>query len=201
MAELTAENLLALATGKAEAKPLHTDLPLVDAGELTLTSSAVTSSRDGTLAWMTPIIELPLEKVSKAEADAYNQWRNQYQQNWRWAFDPIGLRISLEAGKLGADMTVMPLIAGTEYREFIAFSRGGAIGAQDGDRHDTLAQFILAINTKSPLMQQLNNVAGSFSPQMRRAVRLARFARSLCMSTIRRSGRNWPPYPKQNGEN
>ncbi|HEV8060693.1 MAG TPA: hypothetical protein VGP68_12500, partial [Gemmataceae bacterium] len=167
LAELTAENLPALATGKGEPKPLHTDMPLVDAGELTLGSSAVSSSRDGTLAWMTPIVELPLEMVTKAEAGAYNLWRDQYQRNWRWAFDPIGLRMSIEGGKLAADLTVMPLIAATEYREALAFSRGAAIGAEDGDRHDTLAQVILSINTKSEAMKQLNNSLGTLSPQVR----------------------------------
>src|SRR5207247_1109194 len=100
----------------------------------------------GTMAWMTPIVELPLEKVTKAEADAYNDWRNRYQQNWRWAFDPIGLRLGVQDRTLSADLTVMPLIARTEYSQFIAFSRGGTIAPRDGDRHKTLAQAILAIN-------------------------------------------------------
>ena len=44
---------------------------------------------------MTPIGEIPLDEVTKAEADAYGRWRDGYQRNWSWAFDPIALRISL----------------------------------------------------------------------------------------------------------
>ena len=53
-----------------------------------------------------------MEEVTKTEADAYQAWRDGYQRNWNWAFDPIGLRISLGKQKLGADLTIMPLILG-----------------------------------------------------------------------------------------
>ena len=66
---------------------LHTDVALVDAGELRLTVRRRDQlDRKGGIAWMTPIVELPIEKVTKSEADAYNQWRDNYQRNWRWAF-------------------------------------------------------------------------------------------------------------------
>ena len=119
LADLTADNVKALEAGKIDAHPLHTDLALVDAGELTLTDSGVSSSTQGTLAWMTPIVEMPIEKVTQAEADAYNQWRDNYQRNWRWAFDPIALRIGIDGAKLSADLTIMPLVANSEYNEFI----------------------------------------------------------------------------------
>lgn len=167
LAELTAENLTALGSAKVEPKVLHTDLPLVDAGELKLTNAGVTSSTYGSLGWLTPIVELPIERVTKAEADGYNQWRTQYQQYWRWAFDPIGLRLGVLKEKLAADLTVMPLIAGTDYARFIAISRGAKIGANDGDRHNTLASFILALNTKSELFQQAGNSLSSLSPQIK----------------------------------
>ena len=67
---------------------------------------------------MTPVGEMPLDEVSQAEADAYRAWRDGYQRNWSWGFDPIALRISLGKDKLAADMTVMPLILSSEYREF-----------------------------------------------------------------------------------
>ena len=124
LAELTAANVKPLVAGNVQPGPIHTDLALVDAGELRLTSSGVSSSTQGTLEWMTPIVELPIEKVTKAEAEAYNQWHNNYHRNWRWVFDPIALRIGVNSDKLSGDLTVMPLIAASEYNEFISISRG-----------------------------------------------------------------------------
>ncbi len=164
LADLTAENVKAIESGKIEPHTLHTDMALVDAGELTLSDGGVSSSTQGTLAWMTPIVEMPIEKVTKAEAEAYNQWRDDYQRNWRWAFDPIALRIGVDSAKLSADLTVMPLIANSEYSEFIAISRGAEMKPDAGDRHAALAQMILSINTKSEPVQQWGNMATAFVP-------------------------------------
>ncbi len=146
---------------KKSIKPgiIHTDLPLLDGGELTLTDAGVRSATFGTLNFMTPIGEVPLEEVTQAEADAYRAWRDGYQRNWSWGFDPIALRISLGKEKLGADMSVMPLIINTQYREFTSLSLGGKFDPTAGDPHDALAQFILAINRDSPLFKHGENFA------------------------------------------
>ena len=167
LADLTADNAKALATGTAKDDSLHTDLALIDAGELKLSSSGVSSSTQGSLSWMTPIIEMPIEKVTQAEADAYVAWRNGYQANWRWAFDPIALRIGILDDKLAGDLTVMPLIGHSEYNEFIAASRGAKIGPDAGDRHGALAQVALALNVNSEPMKQWGNMAAAFTPQVR----------------------------------
>jgi hypothetical protein len=114
---------------------------------------------------MTPIIELPIQKVTKAEADAYNQWRTQYQNNWRWAFDPIALRIGVNDQKLSADLTVMPLILGSGYREFVNISRGAKITAGAADPHAALVRTALAINTDSKTVKDWTNMALNFVPQ------------------------------------
>ena len=167
LAELTAANVKPLVAGNVQPGPIHTDLALVDAGELRLTSSGVSSSTQGTLEWMTPIVELPIEKVTKAEAEAYNQWRDNYHRNWRWVFDPIALRIGVNSDKLSGDLTVMPLIAASEYNEFISISRGAQIKPNSGDPHAALAHVALAINTKSERIRQWGSMATAFAPQAR----------------------------------
>ena len=162
LADLTADNVKTLESGRIDAHPLHTDLALIDAGELMLTNYGASSSNQGTLAWMTPIVEMPIEKVTQAEADAYNQWRDNYQRNWRWAFDPIALRIGINGAKLSADLTVMPLVANSEYNEFINLSRGAELKPDAGDRHAALAHVILSINTKSEPVQRWGNLATTF---------------------------------------
>ena len=147
---------------------LHTDLALIDAGELKLSNSGVSSSTQGSLAWMTPIVEMPIEKVTQAEADAYAAWRNGYQANWRWAFDPIALRIGVLDDKLAGDLTVMPLIAGSEYnRVHRRVARRENRRPTPATRHGALAQIALALNVNSEPMKQWGNMAAAFAPQVR----------------------------------
>jgi hypothetical protein len=168
LAELQASQLDSLVKKTAKAGPIHTDLPLLDEGELMLMPSGVRSSTLGALDFMTPIGEIALDEVTQAEADAYRAWRTGYQRNWSWGFDPIALRISLGKQKLAADMTVMPLIMNTEYREFTEISLGGKFDPTAGDPHDALAQFILAINHDSPMFKHGEN----FTSMMGQAVSL-----------------------------
>lgn len=86
---------------------------------------------------MTPIGELPLERVTKSEADAYGRWRDGYQNNFSWAFDPIALKFTVNSAPLAGDLTVMPLIDNTDYREFVALSRGAKLKPTSGDPHST----------------------------------------------------------------
>ncbi len=56
-------------------------------------------------------------------------------------------------GKLAADLSVMPLIWGTDYLPLIQLSSGAAIAPGAGDPHGALVHAILAINPKSPTLQ------------------------------------------------
>ncbi len=163
LAELQASQLDKLVRGQAKPGSIHTDLPIPEAGELMLTPGGVVSSAYGSLRFMTPIAEIPLEQVAKAEADAYQRWRDGYQRNWNWAFDPIALRVSLGKKSLSADMTVMPLIAATQYRDLISISQGATLPPDAGDRHDALVHFLLALNHKSRLFEQASTIATGVS--------------------------------------
>ncbi|MGA2616439.1 MAG: hypothetical protein ABSF26_02440 [Thermoguttaceae bacterium] len=175
LAELQAAQLPALVAGSVKPGPIYTDLPILGGGELQLTPRGVASSVYGTPTFMTPIGELALEEVTRAEADAYQQWRGGYQRNWSWAFDPIALRISLGKTRVAADLTVMPLIASSEYREMISIARGAKIEPAAGDPHEALAQFVLAINRESPTIRSAEN----FAATMGQAVALGWLGSSL----------------------
>lgn len=161
MSELTADFLDKIVTGKLEPGPIHTDLPLDADDELRLGKYGVVSANDGTLEFQTPIVEMAMDQVTKAESEAYTNWREGYQRNWRWAFDPIALRVTVADEKLAADLTVMPLIFGTQYRELVEVSRGASIAADGADRHAALAQMALAINVDSNTIKQYGNMAQS----------------------------------------
>lgn len=167
LAELQAAHLSKLAEGTAEPGTIHTDLRLSVSGDVALTPAGVYSKSLGSLNFMTPIGELPLERVTKTEADAYGRWRDGYQRNFSWAFDPIALKFTVDDARLAGDMTVMPLIDNSEYREFIAVSRGAKLKPNSGDPHGAAFHAALAINKDSERVKQLAGFAQSFIPQLK----------------------------------
>ena len=161
LAELQAEQLDRLAAGKAAA--LYVDKPQMSGlGELRLLAGNVHSSTMGSLEFLTPIAELKFDNATSAEAEAYRAWRNQYQSNWRWAFDPIALRLAVKDERLAADLSVMPLIFGSEYRASVEIARGAEIKPGAGDPHDALAHFVTAVNAKSEQLRQWEGLAAGF---------------------------------------
>jgi hypothetical protein len=168
MSELQAAHLTELAAGKTTNAVLTSDFKLPDAGELRLTRAGVTSATYGTLNFMTPIVELPLTGVTRAEADAYRRWCDNYQRNWRQVFDPIAVRFAVEQHRLGVELTVTPLIASSDYGRFIEFSSGARIAPNAGDPHtNTLFHLIFAINTQSQPVQEAGNFVGTVAPGLK----------------------------------
>jgi hypothetical protein len=166
LAEVQAAHMGELAAGTVKPGVVRTES--AEAGEIRLTPAGAISSIYGTLDFLTPVAELPLTKVSKAEADAYGRWSTSYQQNWRQYFDPIAVRFALGARQLGAEITVMPLIAGTEYRDFLAVSTGAQIAPDAGDRHaEALIHLALGINPHSRTIEEAGNFLGNFSPSLK----------------------------------
>src|SRR5262249_23011702 len=108
------------------------------------------------------------DKVSHAEADAYGRWRNSYQQDWSWAFDPIAFRLSLPAGQIAGDITVMPLIDASRFGPFMEASRGVEIKPGTGDPHEgTLLHYAYALNAHSKLVMSWSNLAAMSAPQLK----------------------------------
>jgi hypothetical protein len=101
----------------------------------------------GRPAALTPLSDLTLTHVSPDERDAYDQFRDEYQQYWRKFVDPIAIRIRrLDDGKtLDLDVRILPLIDQSEYQEladvvgdtFFTLSPPSAAGA---------IEFIIAID-------------------------------------------------------
>ena len=168
MAELQAANLPALAAGQATNGMLTSPFSLPDAGEFRLTKQGVTSTTYGSLNFMTPIAELSLPNVTRAEADGYTRWRDTCQNNWRQFFDPIAIRFSISREQLAAEITVMPLILGTDYREIIEVSAGAHIAPTAGDPHtNSLLHVILGINPQSKPVQEAGNFVGNMVPGLK----------------------------------
>jgi hypothetical protein len=168
MAQAQAAHLPSLADGTAKPGRIPSEISIPGAEEFQVTSNGISSPTYGTLDFLTPIAELSLTRVSTSEVDAYTFWRNSYQQNWRQFFDPIAVRISMKGRQLSAEVTVMPLIASTEYAQFISLTRGGRILPGAGDPHDdTLLHLVMGLNTQSELVQSAGNWMGSVHSSLR----------------------------------
>lgn len=122
--------------------------------EVDAKAKAALEATYGSMHFVTPTIELTIDKVTQVEADAYARFRNGYQANWSNYFDPIALRIAIDDVALDTDLTVMPLIAGSDFREFTEVTEGVTLKAGDGDPHpESIAHYVQAINTESSLFQ------------------------------------------------
>jgi hypothetical protein len=164
MSELQAKYASQLATGSVEPGVIHTERSHPDLGELRLTRDGVISSVYGSLDFLTPISELSFDRVTEEERVGYGQWRNNYQSNWRWAFDPIAARLVIADDRLEGDVSVMPLIWGTDYRMYVDMSRGARINPSATDQHDALAHVALALNRKSETVRGYMNFARNLAP-------------------------------------
>jgi hypothetical protein len=123
-------------------------------GVVRLTPKGIRSSTTGALDFQTPILEMPMEKATYSEINAYSRWRNGYQNNWSGKFDPIALRLGITDKQWSADLTVMPLIGSSQYRWYAEALRGLSLTADTADPHDTIMEFLHACDFDRPLGQR-----------------------------------------------
>ncbi|MBO94773.1 MAG: hypothetical protein CMI32_07745 [Opitutales bacterium] len=136
-------------------------------GEISVVGGQVQSTVYGNLRFLTPISELDVYLVSKREQMAYDVFRDRYQSNWSAFFDPIAARLFVDEDKLTADVTILPLIEESDYNELIAVTGKSRLEAGDGDPHqESLFHWILALDMKSPTMQQASGFASLLAPSL-----------------------------------
>jgi hypothetical protein len=69
-----------------------------------------------TIHFSTPLVELPIDRVTSGEAEQYGRFRDEYSRLWRSYFDPIGLRLSLDEKRVRAETHILPLAGSDAYR-------------------------------------------------------------------------------------
>jgi hypothetical protein len=145
---------------------LEVAVPLPGGGAVRLTESGAISDTYGTLAFLTPIAELPIRMAGEAEAGSYRRWRRRYQRAWRRYYDPIAVRFVVRPERLGADMTVMPLIAGTDYGPIMELARGVELREDAADPHpEALGHFAVALNADSAPVLDVWGLLTLFAPE------------------------------------
>ncbi|HWG46649.1 MAG TPA: hypothetical protein VN688_28060 [Gemmataceae bacterium] len=100
-----------------------------------------------TVHFATPLVELPIEQITEAEAQAYRQFRLQYLGLWRQYFDPIGLRIALDDKRVKLDTYILPLVANSQYNELRRVTGEGTVSLDLGSiSPKTIAQFMMHLS-------------------------------------------------------
>lgn len=79
-------------------------------------SGIVRSERYGALPNMETLPEIPLQKVTKEEAEAYRRYMDNYSRYWRRFFDPIAVRLNdAGPGELELSTFILPLVDNSIY--------------------------------------------------------------------------------------
>jgi hypothetical protein len=68
-----------------------------------------------TLHFATPLVELPVERITPVEEQTYRDFRQEYLRLWRRFFDPVGVRFALDKKQVKLDVYILPMIANDEY--------------------------------------------------------------------------------------
>ncbi|HMF17118.1 MAG TPA: hypothetical protein VKE98_07920, partial [Gemmataceae bacterium] len=68
-----------------------------------------------TLHFATPLIELPIAKITAFEEQTYRDFREEYQRLWRQFFDPVGIRFALNKNQVKLEVYILPMINNREY--------------------------------------------------------------------------------------
>ena len=168
LADLQATHLDAIdaARAGAEGAKAIADAPAF-LGDVTLTGVGVHSSVYGSLAFLTPIAELDLDRATPEEERLYGLWRDGYQRNWSAYFDPIALQLSVGEAGAGIDVTVMPLIMESEYGDLIGLSGEEVLEPTDGDPHaESIVHFVLALDPASEAVQSYGQSIAMFGDPM-----------------------------------
>ena len=72
-------------------------------------------SHHGHAHQLVPCLEIPLQRVTEAEAKEYKQFLASYSQYWRRFFDPIAVRLQMTPQQYRAETIILPLIDNTVY--------------------------------------------------------------------------------------
>ena len=136
-------------------------------GKVSVIDGVVQSSKFGNLTFLKSVNELDIQKITPAEKKAYEFFRNRYQRHWSEYFDPICAQVSIDNGEIRVDLSILPLIAGTDYRQMIQMVGGVKLKPDAGDPHDeTVFHWVSAIDMNSPRFKQAGNFAAIMAPSL-----------------------------------
>jgi len=123
------------------------------------------SANFGTMDFMKPASELGIDSATTPEKDAYESWRNGYENGWAQAFDPIAIRILSKKDRIGFDLSVIPLTVDSDFAEFIELC--GKAELKDMARwvpEESVFHVALAIDTKGRKFKEFSDMSIDLLP-------------------------------------
>jgi hypothetical protein len=112
-----------------------------------------------TLAFTTPLVELPLDSVTLQERYDYDIFRRDYLRLWRRFFDPVGIRFKLEDEQVRVETYILPLITSSRYNDLRWLARGQSPDDPARFRKGLLARLLLSGNRDTYLSFQFDDNA------------------------------------------
>jgi hypothetical protein len=111
------------------------------------------SERYGRIGYLTPIIEMTVDKVTAREETDYNRFRDRYQDYWRRYFDPIGMRVTV-GRDIALSVTILPLIDNSGYDQMKVFAGGKPIDLTPPKAAETAVICVAAhLNPENPSLR------------------------------------------------
>ena len=139
------------------------EIGVLGGGSISYESGFAMDETYGRLSFLTPIAELEIGRVSEAEKAGYESWRRNYERAWTASFDPIAIQLDVAEETLDLDVTLVPLVVRTDYRDMIEMTGSTVLDAETGDFHeDAIVHWTAAIDKSSDLYRSLNGAIGSF---------------------------------------
>jgi hypothetical protein len=77
-----------------------------------------------TMHFATPLIELPIDKVTPQEEQEYSWFRDHYMKLWTGYFDPIAMRYTLDSKRIRAETHILPVVGTPIYRSLASLPLG-----------------------------------------------------------------------------
>ena len=102
-----------------------------------------------TLQFATPLIELPIDRVTPAEEKAYGDFREEYSKLWRTYYDPIGLRFNFDAKRVRIETHILPVVASEQYQVLRQLTGQGKFQFQP--RTESIVDFRLSVGEGAAL--------------------------------------------------
>ncbi len=164
LADLEARRLACLANAKEVTRENlgHTGL---DNFEFVGNGRSIHSKVWGSTRFMRPILELDLNRVTTAERDAYERYRVRYQSRWAQFFDPIALRLDVSPDGFQGDLTVMPLIAGTEYRDLREWCGESTLQGLSYKPENAIGHFAMTLDPEGRHLKEFGSMLSSMGGQ------------------------------------
>jgi len=134
-------------------------------GETVWKNGRMISENFGTMDFMKPASELEIDSVTMPEKDAYERWRRGYERGWSQVFDPIAIRVLSKKNEIDFDLSVIPLMVDSDFREFVELC--GKAELSEMARwvpEESLFHAALALDTKGERFRRFSNMGVELLP-------------------------------------